>query len=169
MGVYKGGPGQLCFILSVICLISVDNYFAYHEPAALPTLYKSHYSLTTPQFGALFTFYSLPNVILVFFSGLLVDRLGMGVCGVLFNLCILAGASVCSLVHPASPSWPASRAFQLLLFGRLLIGVGGESVVATTLKMISRSFAPTAHCKSKKAPTAVPMDNPIAILFEIFP
>eukprot|EP00808_Paulinella_micropora_P012955 g10171.t1 len=147
------GPGalELSFVLAVICLISVDNYFAYHEPAALAELYKQSYGLSSPQFGALFTVYSLPNVVLVFFSGLLVDRLGMGVCGVLFSLSILVGAMVCALVPGAGTSWPASFVFLMLLAGRLLIGVGGESVVATTLKMISRSFACSQHLNTAMA------------------
>ncbi len=107
--------------------------------------------MSTPQFGALFTVYSAPNVALVFFSGLLVDRVGMGVGGVLFNLFILSGAAVCALVPQAGPSWPPERVFPLLLVGRLLIGVGGESVVATTLKMISRSFSNTSHLNTAMA------------------
>jgi MFS family permease len=95
--------------------------------------------------------YSAPNVVLVFFSGLLVDRVGMGVGGVLFNLFILSGAAVCALVPQAGPSWPPERVFPMLLVGRLLIGVGGESVVATTLKMISRSFSSTPHLNTAMA------------------
>jgi MFS family permease len=151
MGGYGPGALELCGVLATICLISVDNYFAYHEPAALAELYKSEYGLSSPQFGSLFTAYSLPNIVLVFFSGLLVDRLGMGICGVLFNLCIAAGATVCTLVPGAGSSWPASHVLVMLLCGRLLIGVGGESVVATTLKMISRSFAATDHLNTAMA------------------
>ncbi len=118
---------------------------------ALALPFQAFYHLTTPQFGALFTVYSAPNVVLVFFSGLLVDRLGVGVGGVLFNLFILSGAAVCALVPEAGPSWPPERVFPLLLVGRLLIGVGGESVVATTLKMISRSFSGTSHLNTAMA------------------
>jgi MFS family permease len=152
MGLNSGpGPFELCVILTIICFVSVDNYFCYHEPAALADIYKKEYSLTAPQFGSLFTAYSLPNVALVFGSGLLVDRLGMGLCGVLFNTCILLGAVVCALAPSADPHLSSYRVFQLLLLGRLLIGIGGESVVATTLKMISRSFASTSHLNTAMA------------------
>ena len=126
---------------------------------ALAGIYQSSYSLSTSQFGALFTAYSLPNVVLVFFSGLLVDRFGVSLCAVGFNLCVLAGATVCALV-PASSSTnlttptttpAATSAFRLLLVGRVLIGVGGESIVATTLKMVSRSFASTEHINTAMA------------------
>lgn len=64
----------IIFTLLTICILSVNNYFSYHAPSAIAQEFETAYHLSTQQFGCLFTIYSLPNIILVFFSGLVIDR-----------------------------------------------------------------------------------------------
>jgi MFS family permease len=112
-------------------------------------LYEQDYSLTSSQFGTLFTIYSLPNVILVYFSGIFIDKYGVVYSSLLFNLLILFGFFVCAIA-PVSSSvsdigttgsfykWTPTYAY--LLVGRLLLGLGGESIVACASTMLATWF-----------------------------
>jgi hypothetical protein len=53
-------PSSLVFVvvLIAICFISINNYFCYHEPSAIALQFDDFYSLSTEDFGTLFTIYS---------------------------------------------------------------------------------------------------------------
>jgi MFS family permease len=110
------------------CLILIGNYYAYDNPAALATLLRPYLKLPEEGgasfdfiFGLFYSAYSLPNVILPFLAGQLIDRLGVGR--------VLPGLSVCVCVGQAlfllGVKW---RLIWLMLLGRTVFGIGGESV-----------------------------------------
>jgi MFS family permease len=73
------------------------------------------------NFGLLYTLYSAPNVILPFFGGYLVDRIGVRTCLLIFCTLITVGQLLFSFgisIH----SWP------VMFIGRLVFGLGGESL-----------------------------------------
>lgn len=69
----------------------------------------------------LYTLYSIPNIFLPFFGGVLVDRFGARAMLLAFSAAILMGqlvfATGCSLSN-----------FEMMLFGRVVFGIGGESL-----------------------------------------
>lgn len=116
----------MVLVLLYICVISINNYFCYHEPSAIAQEFEDYYSLTTQQFGTLFTIYSLPNVILVFFSGQLIDYYGLRRASFLFNILILSGMIVAALtpILKSHDNKPSSVVYFSLLMSRLLLGLG---------------------------------------------
>lgn len=130
-------------ILSLICLISINNYFCYHEPSAIASEYERYYQLNTQQFGTMFTIYSAPNVILVFFSGQIIDNFGLNQASLLFNSIILIGMLIGALTPSVDEANP--EIYMMLLLSRLLLGLGGESIVACVSTMISKWFSHTSH------------------------
>jgi MFS family permease len=136
------------YILSLICFIAINNYFCYHEPSAIASEYESYYHLSTKQFGTLFTIYSAPNVVLVFFSGQFIDRYGLQQSSLLFNYVILAGMLLAALTpvfmtsgSTSSSSEPSLLVYLSLLLSRLILGLGGESIVACSSTMIAKWFS----------------------------
>ncbi|KAJ0411052.1 hypothetical protein ATCC90586_003654 [Pythium insidiosum] len=104
----------------------IGNYYCFDNPAALKSQLQQRFSSIAKTrfeflFNMLYTVYSVPNILLPFFGGVLVDRYGARVMLVVFSVAILVGqvvfASGCSLAS-----------FNLMLVGRVLFGFGGESL-----------------------------------------
>ncbi|KAI9349209.1 major facilitator superfamily domain-containing protein [Obelidium mucronatum] len=124
-------------ILLLVCLLQFGNYFAYDAPASLNLQLQKHLHMDYNEWqyclNLLFVFYSLPNTILPFWGGKFTDRFGcrgmLVVCGAL-NL----GGQV--LVNVGL----VVRNIPLVMLGRLLFGIGGESVSVAQAVMISHCF-----------------------------
>lgn len=73
------------------------------------------------KFNLLYTVYSLPNIILPFFGGVLIDKIGARTAILLFSTIIMIGQLVCV--------WGASNlSFWTLITGRVIFGMGSESL-----------------------------------------
>lgn len=130
------------YILSIICFVAINNYFCYHEPSAIASEYEDYYHLSTKEFGTLFTIYSAPNVVLVFFSGQFIDTYGLQQSSLLFNYVILLGMLIAAMTPLLITSdEPSTLVYLSLLISRLFLGLGGESIVACSSTMISKWFS----------------------------
>ena len=86
------------------------------------------------QFNLLYTLYSLPNVILPFFGGYVVDSFGAPVClGGFAFLCWVGQLTFA--VGAAVKRWP------IMLIGRTVYGFGGESICVAYSTLLSQWFA----------------------------
>ena len=117
-------------ILAFISLIVMGSYFAYDSIGALaPTLIEAlHLSRST--IGNLYTAYSVAAVLIVFFGGMLYDKLGPRRSSLLFCTLVLVGATIVALAHS---SWQ-------LFAGRLIFGGGSEALIVVQSAIISRWF-----------------------------
>ncbi|KAF4321703.1 hypothetical protein BBO99_00001683 [Phytophthora kernoviae] len=83
-------------VLFLSCLLMIGNYYCFDNPAALKSQLQQHFS-NIPNaryeflFNLLYTLYSIPNILLPFFGGVLVDRFGARVMLFAFSTAILAG------------------------------------------------------------------------------
>jgi len=94
--------------------------------------FKGHgYSET--NFQLLYSLYSFPNVILPFFGGVLVDRVGARTALLLFGSFITLGQCLLALGS-------ASQSFTLMLVGRIVFGFGGESLTVAQSAIVSLWF-----------------------------
>lgn len=143
-------------LLFLIPLLSVNNFFAYHAPGAIGSSMQRYFGLDAEQFGALFTLYSVPNIVLVFFGGLLVDRYGVVAMSLLFNSLMLIGMTLFAAA-PAEPQYEydaqggvlsvhaSTRSMVYMLTGRLMLGLGGECLCAAASAMLARWFRASGH------------------------
>ncbi len=117
-------------ILAFISLIILGSYFAYDSIGALaPTLIEDlHLSRST--IGNLYTAYSVAAVLIVFFGGMLYDKLGPRRSSFLFCMLVLVGATIVAMAHS---SWQ-------LFAGRLIFGGGSEALIVVQSAIISRWF-----------------------------
>ena len=77
----------------------MGSYFAYDSIGALaPTLIEDlHLSRST--IGNLYTAYSVAAVLIVFFGGMLYDKLGPRRSSFLFCMLVLVGATIVAMAH----------------------------------------------------------------------
>jgi len=104
-------------------------YFSLDIPAALHQQLKDYMSSASTssgtsfsvKFNLLFSVYSIPNIILPFFGGTIVDHLGAHTSTLLFASLTLVGQIIFA-IGTSRKSW------NLMLFGRTVYGLGGESI-----------------------------------------
>jgi len=105
-------------------------YYAYDSVVPIANEIIKNMGITRAQYGLLFSYYSLPNFIMVLLGGMLIDKIGIRRAGTL--LAILSSSGV--FLTAAGPSFP------LMLWGRLLYGIGAESLCIAELKILSKWF-----------------------------
>ena len=117
-------------ILMFISLLVLGSYFAYDSIGALaPTLIEALH-LNRSAIGNLYTAYSVAAILIVFFGGMLYDKLGPRRSSFLFCMLVLVGAVIVALAHSL---WE-------LFAGRLIFGAGSETLIVVQSAIISRWF-----------------------------
>jgi len=117
-------------ILLFISLIVLGSYFAYDSIGALETTLIQALHLNRTTIGNLYTAYSVAAVFIVFFGGMLYDKLGPRRSSLLFCALVFVGATIVALAHS---KWE-------LFAGRLIFGAGSETLIAVQSAIISRWF-----------------------------
>ena len=117
-------------ILLFISLLVFGSYFAYDSIGALETTLMRELHLDRSTIGNLYTAYSVAAIAIVFFGGMLYDKLGPRRASLLFSSLIFLGAV---MVAMARSKW-------MLFGGRLVFGAGSESLIVVQSAIISRWF-----------------------------
>ncbi|OQR97464.1 Major Facilitator Superfamily (MFS) [Achlya hypogyna] len=126
-------------VLVLSCTLMIGNYYCFDNPAALKSQLQQHFSGELPAdrfeflFNMLYTLYSIPNIILPFFGGFLVDRLGARLCLMMFATAITVGQIVFAFGCSISQ-------FNIMLLGRVLFGLGGESLGVAQSTLVASWF-----------------------------
>jgi len=131
VGVFHSSTRLYRFLLLLfVSLLTFGSYFAYDSIGALaPTLIKD-LNLGRETIGSLYSAYSLAAIFIVFFGGMLIDRLGPRRASLLFSALVTAGAVIVAVAHS---TW-------MLFLGRFVFGAGSESLVVAQSAIISRWF-----------------------------
>lgn len=117
-------------ILIFISLLVLGSYFAYDSIGALENTLMAELNLDRSTIGSLYTAYSVAAIAIVFFGGMLYDKLGPRKASLLFSVLVFVGAVI---VAVAKGKW-------MLIFGRLVFGAGSESLIVVQSAIISRWF-----------------------------
>jgi MFS family permease len=117
-------------ILMFISLLVLGSYFAYDSigalaPTLIEALHTNHSTITN-----LYMAYSVAAILIVFFGGMLYDKLGPRRASMLFCTLVLVGAAIVAAAHS---TWQ-------LYAGRLIFGAGSESLIVVQSAIISRWF-----------------------------
>lgn len=125
------GPARLCdprrgphrfIVLIFTCFLNFGSYFCYDNPAALQEEIMDDMDVTNSQYLLLYSLYSWPNVVLCFIGGILIDRkLGVRWGGIVFAGFVLLGQVLFAM-------GALTKAYWLMLVGRFVFGIGGESL-----------------------------------------
>ena len=117
-------------VLVAISVAMFGNYYTYDSVAPVADSLQRllHYSDT--QIGTLNAIYSFPNIVMVLIGGVIVDRFGTRLSTLIFGVICLIGAGITA----SSPSFPVMAA------GRLVFGLGAESMIVAITVAIGQWF-----------------------------
>jgi MFS family permease len=118
-------------VLVVVSLANYGNYYIYDSIGPVADLLHRQRSFSDSQIGMLNAIYSLPNILLLLFGGMLVDRFGSARMMFWTGVLCLAG----SILTAFSPD------FGTMAAGRLLLGVGSETFNVATMAAIVKYFS----------------------------
>lgn len=64
-------------MLVLACFLLFGSYYCYDNPQALRSSINRKFGIDSTDFSLLYTVYSLPNIVLPFFGGIFIDRIGV--------------------------------------------------------------------------------------------
>ena len=117
-------------VLVFVSLAMFGNYYVYDCIAPVADLLSKQLGFSDSNIGLLQAIYSFPNLIMVLIGGYLVDRIGARKAIFLFGTTCLIGAIVTVL----------SGHLALMATGRLIFGVGAESLIVAVTTAIAKWF-----------------------------
>ncbi|MEJ2006860.1 MAG: MFS transporter [Acidobacteriota bacterium] len=117
-------------ILAFAALMAFGSYFAYDSVGAIETTLIQVFHTNRAAVGTMYTMYSVAAVGAVLIGGFLIDRAGVRRASLIFSGFVVAGAALVA----AAPSLP------VLYVGRVLFGIGSESMIVAQSAIIARWF-----------------------------
>jgi MFS family permease len=106
------------------------NYYAYDSIGPVADSLQRLLGFSDTQIGTLNAIYSFPNIIMVLVGGVIVDRYGTRLSTLIFTIICAIGAVVTAM----SPMFPVMAA------GRLIFGLGAESMIVAITVAIGQWF-----------------------------
>jgi MFS family permease len=110
--------------------VMLGNYYGYDSVAPVAEQLTRELHFTDTQIGTLNAIYSLPNIFLVVLGGILVDRTSARAVTLATTALCLLGAVITAL----------GTHFNVMATGRLLFGIGSETLSVATLVALAQWF-----------------------------
>jgi MFS family permease len=117
-------------VLIFLSLAMFGNYYVYDALSPLADVLKQQLGFTNSDIGWLQAIYSFPNIFTVVIGGVLIDRLGLRKSLMLFGVLCLIGPAITV----------ASAHLWLMMIGRLIFGMGAESLIVAVTAALARWF-----------------------------
>ncbi len=117
-------------VLLFLSLAMGGNYYIYDSIAPVADLLASQLGYSDTQIGWLYSIYNVSAITTLLLGGILVDRIGVRVAGLVFAVVCLIGA----LINASSGSYPA------MLAGRFVLGLGAESLIVAVTTALAKWF-----------------------------
>ena len=117
-------------ILLFASLMAFGSYFAYDSVGAIETTLIQVFKADRSAIGAMYSVYSVAAVFAVLFGGVLIDRIGVRRASLVFSALVTVGAAMVA----AAPDLP------MLYLGRIVFGMGSETMVVAQSAILARWF-----------------------------
>ncbi len=117
-------------ILLFISLAMFGNYYIYDSISPLADLLVKQLNFSDADIGLLQGIYSFPNIIMVLIGGIIIDKIGTRISVLIFTCLIMIGSIVTALTGN----------LFLMATGRLIFGLGAESMIVAITTIIARWF-----------------------------
>jgi MFS family permease len=143
------------FFLILVSIFIAANYYVYDAMSSIKEIMQTELGFSNTDYGLIVSFYSFPNTFLLMtiFGGIILDRIGIRKTGILFTLLCALGAifTAYGASEPflsGGPGYSLMNAFlkklspqlKMMLFGRLLFGLGAETSIVVLNKVIVKWF-----------------------------
>jgi len=117
-------------ILLLVSLAMFGNYYVYDSVSPLADLLAKQLHFSDSNIGLLNAIYSIPNVFMVLIGGIIIDKIGTRISTFIFGLLCLLGAAITA----------SSGTLEVMAAGRLIFGLGAESLIVAVTTIIGRWF-----------------------------
>jgi MFS family permease len=117
-------------ILIFVSLAMFGNYYIYDSISPLADLLVKQLGFTDSNIGLLQGIYSVPNVLMVLIGGIIIDKIGTRISTFIFTALCLTGAIITA----------SSTDLTFMAIGRLVFGLGAESMIVAVTTVIGRWF-----------------------------
>lgn len=117
-------------MLALAAFTIMGSYYTYDSIAPVAGLLRDERGFSQSQIGMLNAVFNLPNIALALIGGILIDRIGAAKSILIATIICTFGAGLTALGDP----------FGLMLFGRLLFGLGNETLYIALLVGIAQWF-----------------------------
>ena len=128
----KSYPPELFrwLLLVFVSLAMFGNYYVYDSISPLADLLSKQLKFSDADIGLLNAIYSFPNIIMVLVGGIIIDRLGTKISTFIFAFFCMLGAIITV----------SSSSLTVMAVGRLVFGLGAESLIVAVTTVIGRWF-----------------------------
>jgi len=117
-------------VLIFLSLAMFGSYYAYDALSPLADVLKQQLGFSDSNIGLLQAIYSFPNIFTVVIGGLIIDRIGLRKSLMIFGILCLIGPAITA----------ASGALWIMAAGRLVFGMGAESLNVAVTAALARWF-----------------------------
>ncbi|CAD8067062.1 unnamed protein product [Paramecium sonneborni] len=122
------------FLLFLTCIFQIGCSICIDFPFVLATQIQISFNVGQQEINYLYAIYSMPNIILPFFGGIIIDKIGIRSALLIFCSFLILGQGLC--VKGA-----LNNDFNLLEFGMFFLGVGAEvSLLVTQSTLLTKWF-----------------------------
>lgn len=140
-------------VLVGVSIIMASSYFFYDVLAPLQSLLREKLNFSNTEYGFLMAVYSIPNLFMTIIGGIILDRFGIRITGIIFILFMCIGSFFTyygttdyflngglgyeffnSFLRDYSPS------LKIMVFGFFLFGLGAETSIVVITKIIVEWF-----------------------------
>jgi MFS family permease len=119
------------WMLALLSVVIAGNYYAYDSIAPVADLLRTGRGLSQTQIGLLNAVFSLPNIFLALAGGILIDRYGPARVSLWTAALCCVGTVLTAIGSP----------FGLMVVGRLLFGIGEETLLIALLAGLAQWFS----------------------------
>jgi MFS family permease len=126
--------------LSKLNLTSLmGDYYCFDNPGALHSLLQKRFGGEPGDnfeyfFNLLYSVYSLPNIVLPLIGGIMIFKYGYRTMFLVFGFCVLIGQLIFAMGC-------STKSGLMMLIGRVIFGLGGESLNTTQYALLVEWFA----------------------------
>lgn len=117
-------------VLVFASLAMFGNYYVYDCIAPIADLLTKQLGFSDANIGLLQAIYSIPNVFMVLIGGYVVDRIGTRKALLIFGVLCFIGSGITCL----------SSALSVMAAGRLIFGLGAESLIVAVSTVVAKWF-----------------------------
>ncbi len=118
-------------ILIFVSLAMFGNYYVYDSISPLADLLAKQLHFSDSDIGLLNGIYSLPNIFMVLIGGIVIDKFGTRISSFIFALLCFIGAFLTAF---------SGGELLLMALGRLIFGLGAESLIVAVTTVLGRWF-----------------------------
>jgi MFS family permease len=154
-GMKQISPSTRWIVLLIVSVVIAANYYVYDAMSSIKSVMQAELGFSNVDYGLIVAFYSFPNTFLLMaiFGGIILDKWGIRKTGLLFVGLCAVGAMVTAygatevfmddgFGHGFMSSFLPSYSPQLkmMMFGRLLFGLGAETSIVVINKIMVKWF-----------------------------